>query len=81
MVDEGLVDRGLQGLQAVDILGLLRQERVGKAFRPARRDHAPLDPLPGHQFGKAEAGEDHADRADDASCRSTQISSAAQASQ
>ena len=29
--------------------------------------HPPLDPLPGHQFGKAEARKDHPDRADDRS--------------
>jgi hypothetical protein len=61
MVDEGLMDRGLQGFQAVNILGLLRQERVGKAFRLARRDHPTFNALPRHQFGEAEAGEDHTD--------------------
>ena len=51
--------------QPLHILGLLRQEWVGKAFRLTGGDHAAFDTLPCHQFGEAEAGKDHTDRADD----------------
>ena len=62
MGDEGLMDRCLQSADAVDVFGLLRQERVGKAFRFSRRDHAPLYPLPRHQVLKAKGRKDHPDR-------------------
>jgi hypothetical protein len=63
VVDEGRVDRGLDGFQAVDVFGLLRQEGVGKAFGAAGGDDAAFDALAGHEFGEAEGGEDDADGA------------------
>jgi len=65
MGDERPVDRGLQGAHPVHILGVLRQERVGKAFRLPRRDHPPFNPLLCHEFGEAKAGKDHPDRPHD----------------
>lgn len=64
MGDERLMDRCLQILQTLNILGLLRQERIGETFdRPAVTTRRSI--LPGHQFGKAERGEDHPDGPDD----------------
>ena len=68
MVDERLMDRGLQRLQPLHILGLLRQERVGNTFRFARRDHPPFHPLPGHKVWEPERREDHPDRPHKGTC-------------
>ena len=63
--DEIVVDFPLQCLQALDVAGILRQERVEHGLVFARCIEPALDADFGNQLVEAERAADHADRADD----------------
>src|SRR6185369_14719997 len=63
--DEDRVDLALKRLQARDILGILRQERIQHRLVLARRIKPPLDADSLEQVLKTETAADHADRAKD----------------
>ena len=64
-VDEDLMDVELKRFDAVDVGLLLRQEGIKGRFVLAGGVNAALDAELGQRLGKAEAGKDDADRADD----------------
>ena len=64
-LDEAVVDFLLHHLEAFNVVGLFRQERIEHRLVLAGGIEPALDAELVHQLGKTEGAADHADRADD----------------